>query len=320
MQVNYMLLSFMAVVVHTLAYCGPDTLFVSQDGRGHFSSIQAAVNAVPDFRPQRTIIAVGPGIYREKLVLPPNKTNVSLIGGDRTTTVVTYDDHAGKLNRFGEPMGTSSSSTFFVFGNGFYAQEITFENGAGPIGQAVAVRVSATRVFFNRCRFLGYQDTLYPELAGSKQYYKDCYIEGTTDFIFGAATAFFESCELHSKSGGRYITAASTPDTSRYGFVFKACRLTGVTADGRVYLGRPWRPYAKTVFIDCNLGGHIHPEGWNNWGRESNELTAYYAECNNSGKGADTANRVMWAHMLEGDKQEEFEKMLVLGGWIPAAH
>ena len=318
MKVSYMLLSLIAMLMHTFAYCSSDTLIVSQGGHGHFSNIQAAIDAIPDFRSQRTVIAVEPGVYREKLVLPPNKTNVSLIGIDATSTIVTYDDHANKSNGFGESMGTSASSTFFVFGNGFYAQEITFENSAGPIGQAVAVRVSATRVFFHKCRFLGHQDTLYPELAGSKQYYKDCYIEGTTDFIFGAATAFFESCELHSKPGGHYITAASTPDSSSYGFVFKDCRITGIVSEGSVYLGRPWRPYAKTVFIDCDLAAHIHPEGWHNWGRKSNEWTAHYAECNNSGKGGDAINRVVWAKMLGKGERDAFERMSVLGDWVPA--
>ena len=315
-----MLLSLIAMLMHTFAYGSLDTLVVSQDGHGQFSNIQSAIDAVPDFRAKRTVITVGPGVYREKLVLPPNKINVSMIGDDATTTIVTYDDHANKPNRFGESMGTSASSTFFVFGSSFYAQEITFENSAGPIGQAVAVRVSATHVFFNRCRFLGHQDTLYPEAAGSKQYYKDCYIEGTTDFIFGAATAFFESCELHSKSGGHYITAASTPDSSSHGFVFQDCKLTGVTSEGSVYLGRPWRPYAKTVFIDCDLDGHIHPEGWHNWGRESNEWTAYYAECNNHGNGSDVTNRVEWAKTLERNEGQAFDKLSVLGGWVPTTH
>ncbi|WP_255539699.1 pectinesterase family protein [Parapedobacter sp. ISTM3] len=214
-------------------------------------------------------------------------------------------------------MGTSGSSSFFVFGDGFYAENITFENSAGPVGQAVAVRVSADRVFFNRCRFLGHQDTLYPQLDGSRQYYKDCYIEGTTDFIFGAATALFQSCEIHCKPGGSYITAASTPDTVQYGFVFKNCIVGGEAPPQSTYLGRPWRPYAKTVFMDCRMSEQIRPEGWHNWGKASNEQTAGYAEYNNHGEGALRGRRVSWAHELTAAQAEYYTEERILDGWSP---
>ncbi|SFC28027.1 pectinesterase [Parapedobacter composti] len=292
---------------------------IAQDGTGDFRSVQEALMAVPDMRRQRTVIRIRPGVYREKLVLPSSKTNVSLIGEDAKATVLTYDDYADRKNRFGEAMGTSGSASFFVFGDGFYAENITFENSAGPVGQAVAVRVSADRVYFRNCRFLGHQDTLYPERAGSRQYYENCYIEGTTDFIFGAATAYFEACTIHSKSGGSYITAASTPDTARFGFVFRNCRLTADNDVKTAYLGRPWRPYAKTAFVWCELGGHIHPAGWHNWGREINEVTAEYVEHGNTGAGAAVTDRVRWMSRPDTGQADVYAAEHVLRGWVPVA-
>ncbi|WP_257957516.1 pectinesterase family protein [Parapedobacter tibetensis] len=292
-------------------------MVVAQDGSGDYLTIQEAIMMVPDLRQQRTVIRIKPGVYKEKLILPATKTNVSFIGEDAMKTILTYDDYASKKNRYGEEIGTSGSTSFFVFGDGFYAAHITFENSAGPVGQAVAVRVTGTRAYFHQCRFLGHQDTLYPHGTGSKQYYEECYIEGTTDFIFGSATAFFQSCEIRSKKGGSYITAASTPDTVRYGFVFADCRLTADTPDVVTYLGRPWRPYAKTVFINCELGGHIRSEGWHNWGKANNEQTAYYGEYGNTGAGADQTDRVSWANRLDESRAADFSLDNVLGAWSP---
>lgn len=290
---------------------------VAQDGSGDFEKVQDAIDAVPDLRKARTIIRIKPGIYKEKLVLPDSKTDVSFIGEDAATTVITYDDYASKKNAFGEEIGTSGSSSFFVFGDGFQAENITFENSAGPVGQAVAVRVAATQVSFRKCRFLGNQDTLYPQGAGTKQYYYDCYIEGTTDFIFGAATAVFDNCTIFSKKGASYITAASTPDTCAFGFVFFDCKLRGNADDGSVYLGRPWRPYAKTAFINCDFDGIVRPAGWHNWGRPSNEYTATYVEHGNSGPGANTANRVNWSKVLTPAERERYSIDHIFAGWTP---
>ena len=293
----------------------PAEWVVAPDGTGDFTCIQEAINAVPDFRQQRTVIRITPGVYKEKLILPASKTNISFIGDDAATTVITYDDYASRKNAFGENIGTSGSSSFFVFGDGFHAENITFENSAGRVGQAVAVRVAATHVSFYGCRFLGHQDTLYPQEAGTKQYYRNCYIEGTTDFIFGAATAVFEECTIFSKKGASYITAASTPDTSAFGFVFLRCELRGDADDESVYLGRPWRPYAKTAFIECDYGEIICPEGWNNWGRESNEHTASYVEYGNTGRSADTVNRVNWSQTLTPAERDKFTLDGIFGDW-----
>ena len=141
------------------------------------------------------------------------------------------------------------------------------------------------------------QDTVYTGKAGTRLYFEDCYIEGTTDFIFGPSTAWFENCEIHSRINS-YITAASTPQDIEYGYVFNRCRLTADEGVDKVYLGRPWRPYAYTLFMNCQMGGHIRPEGWHNWGKTDNEQTARYLEYNNTGAGAATDGRAPWSRQL----------------------
>lgn len=232
---------------------------VAQDGTGDFFTVQEAINAVPDFRKNvRTTILVRKGTYKEKIIIPESKINISLIGEDGV--VLTNDDFANKKNVFGENMGTSGSSSCYIYAPDFYAENITFENSAGPVGQAVACFVSADRAFFKNCRFLGYQDTLYTYGKHSRQYYEDCYIEGTVDFIFGWSVAVFNRCHIHSKRDG-YVTAPSTDQGKKYGYVFYDCRLTADPDVAKVYLSRPWRPYAQAVFIRCELGKHILPEG-----------------------------------------------------------
>lgn len=272
-------------------------IIVAQDGSGDYKTVQEAINAVPDFRKNKeTRIFIRNGVYKEKLVLAECKLNVTLIGESADSTILTYDDYASKPNAYGENKGTSGSSSFFIYGPDFHASNITFANSSGPVGQAVAVFVAGTRAVFYRCRFLGYQDTLYTYGKVSKQYYKDCYIEGTVDFIFGASTAFFDGCEIHSLGRG-YLTAASTPENMAYGYVLSNCRLTAAPGVERVMLGRPWRPYAKTVYVNCTMGSHIDPVGWFNWGVEK-EKTAFYAECGSvttDGKPVDTSRRVAWS-------------------------
>ncbi|WP_460543388.1 pectinesterase family protein [Echinicola sediminis] len=295
-------------------------IIVAKDGSGDFKSIQEAFNSIPDFRKKVTKIHLKPGVYKEKLTLPSTKTNVHLIGDGALETVITYDDYASKQNSFGEEMGTTGSSSFFVFGDGFFAKNITFENSSGPVGQAVAVRVEGDKVVFENCRFLGFQDTLYPHGKGSRQYYKDCYIEGTVDFIFGWSTAVFENCEIFSKEGGSYITAASTDKESLHGFVFINCKLTGNAPPKSVYLGRPWREYAQTVFIKCEMGPHIIPEGWHNWGKPAAEENSFYAEYQSFGPGAAPDDRVMWSWQLTPDIGSAYTVANILGGednWDP---
>lgn len=291
---------------------------VAADRSGDFHKVQDAIDAVPDFRKKRTTIFIRNGTYKEKLILPASKTNVTLIGEDKSKTILTFDDYASRKNRFGEEMGTTASSSFFVFGDGFSAENITFENSAGPVGQAVAVRVDGDRVTFLNCRFTGFQDTLYPHGEKSRQYYKDCYIEGTTDFIFGRSTVLFENCVISCKKGGHYITAAATPRENPYGFVFLNCRVTGDAPEDSYYLGRPWRPFAKTVFIDCFLDKHIRPGGWHNWNKPDAEKTAFYAEYGSKGPGAkNVSSRVSWSHVLTEEEAAHYSIDRILGDWDP---
>ena len=289
---------------------------VAKDGSGDFFSVQEAINAVPDFRKNvRTTILVKRGVYKEKIVIPASKINLSLTGEDGA--VLSYDDYADKLNRFGEKTGTSGSASCYIYAPDFYAENLTFENTSGPVGQAVACFVSADRAYFKNCRFLGWQDTLYTYGKGCRQYYEDCYIEGTVDFIFGWSTAVFNRCHIHSKTKG-YVTAPSTDQGQKYGYVFYDCRLTADEGVADVYLSRPWRPYAQAVFVRCDLGGHILPAGWNNWGKVENEKTAFYAEYQSRGAGANPQTRAPFSHQLHSLEGYAMEDVLAgTDGWNP---
>lgn len=292
---------------------------VAPDGSGDFFTIQSAINAVPDFRKNvRTTILVRRGVYKEKVVIPASKINVSLIGEDGA--VLSYDDYADKKNVFGENKGTSGSSTCYIYAPDFYAENLTFENTAGRVGQAVACFVDGDRAYFKNCRFLGFQDTLYTYGKQSRQYYEDCYIEGTVDFIFGWSTAVFNRCHIHSKGDG-YVTAPSTDAGCAYGYVFYDCRLTADEGVKNVYLSRPWRPYAQAVFIRCDLGAHILPVGWHNWGKKEAEKTVLYAEFESTGAGANPKLRAPFSRQLKSLKGYELSAVLTQDGqaWNPVA-
>ncbi len=294
---------------------------VAKDGSGDFFTIQEAIDAVPDFRKKgRTTIYIREGVYKEKVILPESKINVSFIGESRTKTILTYDDYASKMNVFGEEMSTSGSASFYVYAPDFIAENMTFENSAGPVGQAVAVFVSGDRSVFRNCRFLGFQDTLYTYDKDSRQYYEGCYIEGTVDFIFGKSTAWFENCTIHSKRSEGYLTAAATPAGKAYGYVFHNCRLTADRFVENVYLGRPWRPFARTLFIECDMGSHISPEGWHNWRKPDAEKTTFYGEYKSRGEGGNCEDRVSWSHQLTNKEADQITLKNVLGGndeWNP---
>lgn len=289
---------------------------VAKDGSGNFKSVQDAINAVPDYRKKETVIFIKDGVYKEKLVLAESKSLVTFIGESPDSTILTYDDFNQKKNIFGEDKGTSGSSGFYIYGPDFSAENITFQNTAGPVGQAVAVLVAGDRARFRNCRFLGFQDTLYTYGRESRQYYNHCYIEGTVDFIFGSSTAVFDSCTIFGKQGG-YYTAASTPENKQFGYVFLHCVITGDAPANSYYLGRPWRPAAKTVFLYCSIDKQVAPSGWNNWSNPQNEKTAYYAEYKNFGEGASTEKRVGWSHQLRDEENKLYTLQNMLGDWNP---
>ena len=273
---------------------------VAKDGTGDYTFIQDAIDAMRVFATEPIIVYIKNGIYNEKIELPATKTDVSFIGESVEKTIITFNDHTGrgKINTF-------TSFTAKIAGNRFTAENITFVNSAGPVGQGVALHVESDKAVFKNCRFFGNQDTIFASGENSRQLFLNCYIEGTTDFIFGPSTAVFYNCTIHSKSNS-YITAANTPQGKKYGFTFINCKLTADTAATKVYLGRPWRAYAKTVFISCDLGKHIVPAGWNNWNDPKNEQTTYYAEYNNTGPGSDRAGRVPWSKALTVNQAMEY--------------
>ena len=291
------------------------SFIVAKDGSGDFKTIQEAVNQVRDWSEVQVPIYVKKGIYREKLIIPAQKSKISLVGEDAAQTIITFDDYSGKNG-----INTYTSHTVFVQGNDFTAENLTFENSAGAVGQAVALHVAADRVLIKNCKILGNQDTLFPSSDTSRQYYIDCYIEGTTDFIFGAATVVFENCHIHSKKNS-YITAASTTQSQLYGFVFLNCKLTTDLAVQKVYLGRPWRPYARTVFINTDMGKHILPQGWHVWNNNENHLKTYYAEYKSYGQGFVKESRVAWSKQLTKKEAKQYTLKNIFKGastWIPA--
>jgi len=292
-------------------------IVVAADGSGNYKTVQEAINAVPDHNTNSTEIFVKKGTYNERVVVAAEKTNITLVGEDANTTVITYDNYALKLDSADKALGTSRTASVYVYGAGFTAQNITFQNSAGPVGQALAIYVNGDRAAFFNCRFLGFQDTIYTHGAGGREYYAGCYIEGTVDFIFGAGTALFDKCTIFCKSGGHYISAASTLDTTKYGYVFLNCKIAGNAPENSFALGRPWRPHAKVVYLYCSLGNMISGAGWDNWKNDENEKTAYYAEYKNTGAGYKPGERVQWAHQLSDDEAKIYTKQLILNGWNP---
>lgn len=304
-------------------YDNTDTLIVARDGSGSFRTVGEAVEVCRAFMEYRKVIFVKKGTYKEKVVVPSWLTNIEIIGEDRDKTIITYDDHANiKSAETGKPIGTFRTYTVKVEGSGITFRNITIENNAEKLGQAVALHTEGDRLVFVNCRLLGNQDTVYTGVANTRLYFKDCYIEGTTDFIFGSSTAWFENCDIHSKADS-YITAASTPQDVKYGYVFNNCRLTADDGIKKVYLGRPWRAYAYTLFMNCTLGKHIVPAGWNNW-KDYHDPAAEgivrYMEYKNCGEGANPDARVGWSRQLTKKEAAKITPAEVLGPdtkWIP---
>lgn len=313
-------------------YDNPDTIVVARDGTGEFRNISEAIEVCRAFMDYHKVIYVKRGTYKEKLEIPTHLTNIEICGEDALTTIITWDDHANIMmpsaydpiaierhptadtqhptpNNY-HPIGTFRTFTLRVCGSDITLKNITIENNSARLGQAVALHTEGDRLRFIGCRFLGHQDTVYTGRGGTRLLFRDCYIEGTTDFIFGPSTAWFENCTIKSKADS-YITAASTPADVEYGYVFNRCRLIADEGVTKVYLGRPWRPYAYTLFMNCTLGSHIVPAGWENWRNPDNEKTARYAEYNNSGEGANTKQRVAWSRQLT---KKEVEKIPMFFG------
>ena len=304
---NKLLLLFSTILLSLTAqaaskYDNPDTLVVARDGTGEFRTIDEAIEVCRAFMDYHKVIYVKNGTYKEKLTIPSWLQNIEICGESAENTIITYDDHAniqivlGTAEPRTQPMGTFRTYTLKIEGNAITLKNITIENNAARLGQAVALHTEGDRLVFINCRFIGHQDTVYTGVAGTRLFFKDCYICGTTDFIFGPSTAWFENCTIESLINS-YVTAASTPKDQPYGYVFNNCRLIAQPEATKVYLGRPWRDYGYTLFMNCDLGKHIRPEGWHNW-EKHREQTARYLEYNNHGDGAKTTERVGWSRQL----------------------
>lgn len=263
-------------------------IYVAQDGSGDYTTITDALNGVRAYMDYTVTVHIGEGVYKEKIVIPAQLTNVVFEGVSPEKTVITYDHHANI-----DHMGTFRTYTVKVDGSDLLFRNLTIENNAPRLGQAVALHTEGDRLHFVNCRLLGNQDTLFTGGKNARLLFENCYIEGTTDFIFGPATAMFRGCDIHSKTNS-YITAASTPEDVAVGYVFDNCKLTADEGVDKVYLGRPWRPYAHTMFINCDMGEHIRAEGWHNWSNKENEKTARYGEYGCKGPGAAQDGRVEW--------------------------
>ena len=309
--------------VFTLCFCISSAraadATVAQNGDGQFKSIQDAINAAPQrtSRDKPWVIAIKPGVYKELIYIQREKRFITLLGEDPTKTILTYNLNANLPGPDGKPIGTFRTASTFIDADDFTARNLTFENSAGPVGQALAIRIEGDRVSFHNCRFLGWQDTILANRG--RHYFENCYIAGHVDFIFGGATAFFESCHIHCLRNG-YITAASTPAEQEFGFVFSHCKITGETPEVKTYLGRPWREFANTIFLNTEMSEVVRPVGWHNWDKPAREKTSRYAEFDSGGPGGKTPERVAWAKQLTKHEASKINAQYVLGGldkWQP---
>ena len=285
-------------------YDNADTIVVARDGTGQFRNIDDAMEVCRAFMDYQKVIYIKKGTYKEKLILPQWLQNIELCGEDRDQTIITFDDHANiKTAEWPGGMGTFRTYTLKIEANDITLKNLTIENNAARLGQAVALHTEGDRLRFVNCRFLGHQDTIYTGMAGTRLLFDHCYIEGTTDFIFGPSTAWFEQCQIHCKANS-YITAASTPQEIAYGYVFNQCTITADSQLTKIYLGRPWRDYGYTLFMHCTLPAQITPDGWHHWQKER-EQTARYLEFENTGEGANPSKRVPWSRQLTKKEAKE---------------
>ncbi|HEX8499966.1 MAG TPA: pectinesterase family protein [Pyrinomonadaceae bacterium] len=301
-----------------VAEAAPVELVVAADGSAKYRTVQEAVMAVPAGTAESPVrIRVRPGTYREIIYVQREKRFFHLIGEDASKTVITYDLNANLKGPDGRPIGTFHTPTAQIDADDFTAENVTFENSAGPVGQALAVRVDGDRVVFRNCRFLGWQDTIL--VNRGRHYFENCYIAGHVDFIFGAATAFFDRCHIHALRDG-YLTAASTPDNAPFGFVFSRCKVTAKTPAVKTYLGRPWRAHSAVTFLETEMSEAVRPEGWHNWNFPEREKTVRYAEYASRGPGAKPDARVAWARRLTKSEARNITPEKVLAGndgWDP---
>ena len=297
----------------------PDTIFVARDGTGQFRTIDEAIEVCRAFMDYHKVIFIKKGTYKEKLIIPQWLQNIEICGEDMNETIITYDDHANiKTQERPNGIGTFRTYTLKIEANDITLKNLTIENNSARLGQGVALHTEGDRLIFINCRFIGHQDTVYTGMPYTRLFFKGCYICGTTDFIFGPSTAWFEECTIESLVNS-YVTAASTPADAAYGYIFNNCRLIAKDGVDKVFLGRPWRDYGYTLFMNCDLGAHIRPEGWHHWEKQR-ENTARYFEYNNHGVGAQPQQRVAWSRQLTKKEAQQITPAKVFNrqdNWNP---
>ena len=285
---------FFALLGACFAHAQEKSLYVVDcNGDGDFASVQACFDALPSKPAAWRTVRIMPGVYREKVTLDVYKDKVAILGyGAR----IVWNDFSGKVVD-GYEMTTYDSYTMSIQADEVYLAGLTVENDAGRVGQAVALETRGDRIWIDRCRLIGDQDTFFTKGYVSRVYVIDTYIEGTTDFIFGPSIVYFRHCSIHCKADS-YITAASTTERNRFGYIFDSCCVTAAEGVKKLYLGRPWKSTARTVWICCELPAAIRSEGWHNWRDPARERTSFYAEWGCTGPGADRSGRVAWSHEL----------------------
>jgi pectinesterase len=296
---------------------------VASDGSGQYTSVQEAINAAPQTSTAATpwTIRIKPGTYHERVYVQREKHYVRLVGEDPDRTTIAFEFYAAMTGLDGKPVGTFHTPTVWIDADDFSVENLTISNTAGnrgySHGQALALRVDGDRVVFRNCRFLGWQDTIL--VNRGRQYFTDCTVAGAVDFIFGGATAYFEKCQIQIMGTG-YITAPSTPAEQPYGLVFSDCRITGGGPGIQTYLGRPWRPYGSTIFVNTQMSEVVRPVGWHNWGKPEREKTARFEEFGSNGAGANPRARVPWATTSSVPAKQDLSAAHVLCGadhWGP---
>src|SRR5665213_4481177 len=307
-----------ALTFFTASLMAQTNLFVAADGSAPFTTVQSAIMAVSSGSNENpVVIHIAPGTYKELIYVQREKRFFKLVGDNPAHTILSFNLYAGITNADGKLIGTFKTPSTTIDADDFTAENLTFENSAGAVGQALAIRVDGDRATFRNCRFLGWQDTIL--LNRGRQYFENCQIAGAVDFIFGAATAWFEKCRINCLGNG-HITAASTPMDQPFGFVFSNCKITGGKPNVKTFLGRPWRIYASTIYLNCEMSEVVRPEGWNDWKKPEAHTTMRYAEFNSTGAGANPTNRPDWTRQLKHSEAKKITVEKVLGGvdgWDP---
>ena len=274
---------------------------VDCNGEGDFRTVQECLDALPSKPDGWRTVRILPGTYREKVTLDVYKNCVRIVGvGGAEEVRIVWNDFSGRVVD-GYEMSTYDTWTLSLQADDVILEGLTVENDAGRVGQAVALETRGDRIHINRCRLVGDQDTFFTKGYVSRIWVTDSWIEGTTDFIFGPSIVLFDRCRIHAKADS-FLTAASTTERNLYGYVFRDCRVTADTSVGRLYLGRPWKSTARTVWIRCELPAAICPEGWRDWHDSARKGDVYYAEYRCTGPGADRRGRVAWSRELTDEE------------------